>query len=251
MSDLGLAEHAASSQTGVPAVVLLTVIYIFLLVFYLNAERKNTGTAGFRKATALKLVLSALFCVIGCVGWTQSLDLADAGTSLWITSRLLVLIGLFACIPGDFFLQYIKLDNVRYRIGIICFLTAQAFFLAGSAAPDPFAGWIWTLLLTAGCLVAILLVMARQKWELSGEKAVLTTYTIVLAFAAMRALVEAFLQPGAGSVVMAAGMASFFASDIVLGIWNYAKGGRTLQNVNWITYFGGTLLISISLGLPR
>ena len=47
------------------AAAVLAGAYAALLALYIRAEKHNNAPAGFKKATALKLTLSSLFCAAG------------------------------------------------------------------------------------------------------------------------------------------------------------------------------------------
>ena len=49
------------------------------------------------------------------------------------------------------------------------------------------------------------------------------------------------------TILFAVGAVLFFVSDMLLGIWDYKCEKRAIANLNWITYFCGTMSIALSL----
>lgn len=226
---------------------ILVAVYAAVLVFYLRAEKLNDGDNGFCRATGLKLILSCIFTVTAVVSYNMSLQSYAIRPDLFFWAQLLVVIGLACCIPGDFFLQYIQRDNVRYRVGIGCFLGAQVLFLLSLVLMNLLSGWVTAILVAIGILVFVVVVMAVQKWQLGPEKALITAYTVVLSLVAAKAFSGIFYDRTVASLLMSLGTALFLISDVILGIWNYGRGREGLKYANWITYFSGTMLIALSV----
>lgn len=222
--------------------------YVVLLVVYLKAETKNDGKNGFKKATAFKLTLSGIFCFAGIFSFYL---LTDTYNDLTPDSRIFIMLGLFAAFAGDYFLQYIRLDEKKYKTGIVCFLAAHILFIIALVCNNHafISIWILSLIITAVLLICMLFLMKKQNWRLGGEKTLITIYTVVLTF--MTAYAVAVAISGrmvvVSNILMAAGAVLFWISDLLLGIWNYHTGKRLHANLNWITYFSGNLLIALSI----
>ena len=199
-----------------------------ILAVYLWAEARNNGKNGFARATGLKLTLSGLFCVAGIFSYGM---LYMVG-SVTMPPQFFILLGLFAGLAGDFFLQYIRLDTITY------------LFITG--IPDVL-GSVLTGVITAAVLVLVLVLMKKQSWKLGREQAALTIYTVLLSFMTARAIVNLLWQPSLSSGLFALGAVLFLVSDFLLGIWNYNTSKRAHANLNWITYFAGMLLIALSI----
>jgi uncharacterized membrane protein YhhN len=163
--------------------------------------------------------------------------------------RILILFGLFAAFAGDYFLQFIRLDTQKYKTGIVCFMAAQALFIAGIVKMRYLnvLGWIVAVILTVVLLLSILAIMKKQGWSLGGEKNLLTLYTVLLSFMTACAVANVFCATALSAALMAAGAVLFWISDLFLGLWNYHTGKRLHANLNWISYFSGTLLIALSI----
>ncbi len=223
----------------------IVAAYAVMLIFYLRAETKNTGAAGFRKATGTKLTLSGLFCVTAVISFYMMLRYGHSSDILY-TMQMLVMLGLFAAFAGDFFLQYIRIDTKKYMIGIACFTVTQVLFIVSQTILNMLSGWLLTLVIMAAVLAGILVLMKRQGWKLGKEKKLLTAYTVLLTFMMAKSVATMFHDKTIGAVFMGVGAALFLLSDLFLGIWNYRSNRRVYANLNWITYFSGMLLIALS-----
>lgn len=225
-------------------------LYAVLLVIYLNAEKKNDGKNGFRKATAIKLTLSGIFCATGILSYLYFVY-GSVFMSGYVPPQLLILLGLFAAFAGDYFLQYIRLNQKKYIAGICCFAAAQVLFITAlilNSRPDVI-DWILSVGITAVVLLCVLVVMKKQNWQLGAEKNVITVYTILLTFMTAKAVSSLTVAISAGWTLFAAGAVLFLISDMLLGIWNYHTGKRIHANLNWISYFSGMILIALSIAI--
>ena len=111
----------------------------------------------FQRATGLKMTLSSIFCPIGAWGVFSWGAEVTAGVAL-------ILCGLICALAGDYFLRFIQLDAKKFNCGILFFAGAQAFFLASmfSVQGVDFVEFI----LTAVLLIAALILMKKQDWQL-------------------------------------------------------------------------------------
>lgn len=206
--------------------------FLILMPIYLNTEK----TGPFRSATALKLILSLMcatsaFLSYVAAGWND-------------IPRLLVALGLIFAVFGDYYLQFIRLDENKFIKGILFFAATQVFLIL-SLFMRYGIGWL-EFVITVVLLLLALVLMTKQKWELGGAQKPLMLYTLLLAFMASKAVSAAIRGGGTTAVLMALGGAFFFLSDLILGIWNYKTSKRMHANLNWICYFTGIMLISIS-----
>lgn len=231
----------------------IIALYAVLLVIYLNAEKKNDGKNGFRKATAIKLTLSGIFCATGILCYWEFVSFGVFGVG-YVPPQLFILLGLFAAFAGDYFLQFIRLNAKKYIAGICCFAAAQILFITAlilnsysyvlNSDNSYLMDWILSVIITVVVLLCVLAMMKKQNWKLGGEKNVITVYTVLLTFMAAKAVSSLTVAISAGWALFAAGAVLFLASDILLGIWNYHTGKRMHANLNWIFYYGGMILIA-------
>ena len=237
---------------------VLTVLYVFLLVRYLRVAyvdelRFRPGEYGaapdraaFRRSTRAKLSLSVLFCVIGAIG--LCVTAAQEGIA---AGGVCVLAGLVCVVFGDYYLQFIRADAKKFNLGILFFALTQAFLLA-SLFLQQAIGWA-EIVAAVVILMLVLALMKKQNWQLGKAQGPLTVYTVLLVLMAVKAVTVVLTSPdgnvGNGPFVFAAGAVLFLLSDLLLGIWNFHSNRRMDANLNWITYFAGTLLIALSLSV--
>lgn len=226
---------------------ILLAVFVILLPIYLRAEHRSGDAGGFRRAAVLKVCLSGLAAAVAVVSYNMSIASYAIRSDIYFVSLMLRVLGLFCCIPGDFFLQYIRRRSRLYMTGIVCFLAAQILLIASVTLMDLLTGWLLTLIVAASVLAAVAVTMKMQRWQLGPERAVLTIYTAALAVMTARSLVSLLSSPTGSSLLMFAGAALFCASDFVLGIWNYHDGGRRLRGAVHVLYFGAVMLIALSV----
>lgn len=229
-------------EIGVLCVILF--VYAFLLFCYLNAERLNNGYLGFRMATGLKLLLGALFCTAAYLSYYMLCTYSNASQNYRAMSALSVA-ALFFALGGDFFLQFIRLDEFKYKIGIAFFLVCQALLIIREIG---IYGINWaSFLITAMVLLFFAWLMAAQRWQLGGAKYILTVYTVCVAFMGCNGFVSFLLYPSINSGLFGIGALLFLISDIILGIWNYHNRRDLYADLNRITYFAGVMMIALSI----
>ena len=209
--------------------------YAVLLCIYLIFEQKKN----FVVATTLKLSLSAAFCA---AAFFAAMSVNNTGVSEYIPAYI-ISGGLCFAFAGDYFLQYIKLDNEKFKKGIILFAAAQVMLIVAYyiILPVHFLEFVFL----AAFLVLAVLLMKKQQWDISAQSPHITVYTVLVAFMGAKALSFAFLCPELWQIAL--GGALFFLSDIILGMWNYKSGKMYLAHLNWITYFIGEIFIALGV----
>ena len=212
----------------------ILIPFFAVLAVYLVFEQKHN----FRVATTLKMILSGTFTAVAWIG--VCLVGKDMGTLL---PAVLIASGLSAAIAGDYFLQYIKLDAGKFRIGIICFSVTQVLLITGYylILPVSFFEFVFLAIL----LVVAFCLMRFQKWDVSEQNPQITIYTVLLAFMAAKALTFFVFEPVHWQ--LAIGGILFFLSDMMLGIWNYHSGKMRFAHLDWIFYFSAEILIAYGI----
>ena len=218
-------------------IICLILVFIVLLPIYLHSEEHS----GFKKATTLKLILSGVCSLTALLG----LILNAVGETHVDIPRVLVVLALGCAFFGDYYLQFIRLDEKKYNIGIMCFASTQIFLIVFLCLQH---GVSWPeFILAAVIVVCMQLLMVMQKWVLGRAKIPLSIYTLLLAFMTGKAVMALFGDSFSWSVgLIAVGAVLFMTSDVFLGINNYKADKRILANLNWITYFCGIFLIALS-----
>ena len=214
---------------------IFIVIFVVLLPIYLRAERLG----GFKKATSLKLILSGLCAVCALLGFLTG-DKSDI-------SRLLIVVAMVFAIFGDYYLQYIRLDEKKFNLGISAFGMTQIFLIISLSLKNGFS--LFEIALTAIFSLCILLLMIKQRWKLGKARWPLTCYTLLLTYMTSKAILALVGDSiTVNTILMAAGGTLFLISDFFLGIWNYHTDKRLHINLCWITYFSAIMFIALSNG---
>jgi len=237
---------------------LLIYILIFLAAFavllplYLRAEdRIADGPHTFQKAAILKVATSglcALCALLGLLLWSVPPELA----------RVFIPIALICSVVGDYFLQYIALDEKRFTIGILFFALTQVFLIVSLCLHH---GVSWPeFVITAVLACGVWALVTTLKWKLGKTKVPLICYAALLIFMASKSVLALFAgAAGAANAaadttvgitlplaLMAAGAVLFVISDSLLGIKYFSGAKESRSKLYLITYFLAILLIALS-----
>jgi len=215
--------------------IILGFVYIALLAWYCVLEKQEK----FVPATALKVVLSAFaagMCVFAAIRLNNIVFYIFA-------------LGLVFAVPADYFLQYIKTNLPKYRLGILCFGLMHICLLISFY-------WIYPVSVYEFIIFAIFvgILLAFQifgKWEIGKEKAQLTVYTVLVVLMAAKAFSLLFTIPKVPDfiIMVALGGLLFFISDLFLGIWAYQKEKFIFLALNRVIYFIGQFCLALYLFL--
>ena len=215
------------------AIIVFVTVYAAMLAYYCVLEKQEK----FWPATIIKLILSA--CAAGlCVF-----------SAIILNSYVFYIfaLGLVCAVPADYFLQYIKTDLMKYRIGIslfglmhICIIVS--FYLIYTVTFYEFV--IFALLIGISLAFQII-----GKWKIGPEKNQLTIYTALVLFMVAKAISLSFTIPNPDTfiIMLSLGGLIFFISDLFLGIWAYSREKFVYLALNRITYFSGLLLLAFYL----
>jgi len=220
---------------SVIATGLIIIVYSALLAYYILLEKQDK----FVPATTLKVIVSAIasgVCVYGAFMLNNYVFYIFA-------------LGMVFAVPADFFLQYIKSDLKKYRIGI-CFFGLMHICLLISFYII-FAITIIEFILFAVFIGILLAFQLIGKWEIGAERTQLTIYTVLVVMMAAKAVSLYFTIPNPQAYVLmvALGGLFFFISDLFLGIWAYSKQKDkfVFLALNRSVYFIGQLCLAFYL----
>ncbi|MCL2820820.1 MAG: lysoplasmalogenase [Oscillospiraceae bacterium] len=212
---------------------IVVIVYAALLAYYIMLEKQEK----FRNATIIKVVLSAI--ASGCAIFA----------AIIINSYVFYIfaLGMIFAVPADYFLQYIKINLMKYRVGIfffglmhICLLVS--FYILYPVSIVEFI--IFTVFI--GILLAFQLI---GKWQIGEEKLQLTIYTVLVVLMASKAVSLFFTIPNPLLFILFVSLGGlfFFVSDLFLGIWAYSKEKFVYLALNRIIYFTGQLCLAFYL----
>jgi len=215
------------------AILIIVTVYAAVLAYYCLLEKQEK----FKPATTVKVLLSAYaagVCVYAAIQLNNYVFYIYA-------------LGLICAVPADFFLQYIKTDLSKYRIGIFFFGLMHlcliiSFYIIYAVTLYEFV--IFALLI--GILLAFQIV---GKWKMGKEKAQLTIYTVFVVFMAAKAISLYFTVPNPATFILMLSLGGlfFFLSDLFLGIWAYSNSKFVYLALNRIIYFAGQLCLAFYL----
>jgi hypothetical protein len=115
-----------------------------------------------------------------------------------------------------------------------------------------FASFWWVILVVL-FMIATFVVLCEKLpniFNLGKMKWPMTFYLFSIFFHGIMGLALAILLPGTNYMLLGIGSISFMVSDIILTIDRFViKGNKWIVRSNSLTYFGGLLLIALSLFL--
>ncbi|MCL2807526.1 MAG: lysoplasmalogenase [Coriobacteriia bacterium] len=219
---------------------LFTAAFFVALPFYLRAESNvGKGPHEFKKAALLKITVSgicALCALLGFIIWGAEIECV----------RIFIPIALICSVVGDYFLQYIALDEKKFKVGILFFALTQVFLIVFLCLHH---GVSWPeFAITAVFVGSIIALVTKQKWELGEAKIPLYVYVALLVFMASKAVLPLFGLTGISIplILMAAGALLFVLSDTLLGFKYFSGGKESTSKLYLITYFFAILCIALS-----
>ena len=221
-------------------VLIFTAAFVVALPFYLRAEDKSaSGPSEFKRAAALKVTVSgicALCALIGFFLWGIHIELV----------LILIPLALICSVIGDYFLQFIVLNEKKFKVGILFFALTQVFlsiFLClhhGISWPE--------FVIVAVVVISAWILVTKLKWELGETKYPLLAYVALLVFMASKSVLALFDYAGItlSIALMAAGAVLFIVSDTLLGLKYFSGAKESKSKLYLITYFLAIFLIALS-----
>lgn len=211
--------------------IVFVLILAALLPVYIKAEYETK----FFKATVLKLILTFMAITITIT----SLIIRDISVYTW-----LVLIALIFAFIGDYFLQFININAVKYNIGIIMFSICQIILLTCIIFWYGFV-W-WGLFFTVVLVIICSFVVKPLKVELGINKIPLLLYSFLLSLVAGQSFAAFIINGSLTAGLLFFGTLLFAVSDIFLGYWKYQNTKWRYAFMCWVCYFYGLALIALS-----
>ena len=207
---------------------------VIMLPVYIYVEQKRS----ILKAKKYKLALSFVFGALGLWGLI---------TQNFTVYSILIFLGLCAAIAGDYFLVYIRHDRKKFLKGVFLFGLTQLFYTIAMYVKLGTDGK--EVMLAAVAIAVIWQVTYRLEMNLHKEGVLLSVYPFLVTFMAVKAGYELYMLRTLDYSVLlfSVGALLFFASDIFLGLWRFYKSVSWYKYMVAIGYFGGQLLIAVSL----
>ena len=212
-------------------IAIVVVTYAALLTYYCLLEKQER----FWPATVLKVVLSAFasgICVYAAIMLNSYIYYIFA-------------LGLIFAVPADFFLQYIKIDIIKYRAGIFFFGLMHICLLVHFFIVSPVT--FFEFVIFALFIGVLLTFQIAGKWKIGEEKTQLSIYTVIVVLMSAKAISMFIALPATYTFILAMGGLLFFISDLFLGIWAYSSEKFIYLAFNRSIYFAGQLCLAFYL----
>lgn len=212
-------------------------IYVFLLGYYMVYKKH----ASFIVYSVVKMSMSTIFVGLGLYAlFTHEITVG----------AVLIACSLLFAWVGDFYLRYLGRDAKKFNVGITAFAVCQllliaVFFMNFSFSPVLIAVVCITIAFTALFWILLKKVHANLGISLPFIKTYMLTMSILFAFSIVNLVFSHDLT--AASMLLGTGAIMFFVSDVFLGVYSYISKRRLFTAVNSMLYFGGMLLIALSL----
>jgi len=219
-------------------IVLLGVVWVLYWCIFLPLYIVKSKQKGSVEALGYKMILSAIFCMIGLFGVIrQKADLFS----------LLIFIGMLFAVVGDYFLAFIKTNEKKFIIGILSFGITHSLYIAAMITVEGIH--IQEFIITAIVIVVSFIVSNQMKLEMGKTKWLLSGYSILVTFMAVKAVLMMNTNPLGLSLqlIFSIGAVMFLISDILLCVWKFYRDKQLLSNLVSALYFTGQLLIATAI----
>lgn len=221
-----------------PFSIVFVVLYLISLCFYFY-----TRTSGNTKLRAInKYIMASMYLVYAIVQYSMNYEKASY--------HIVLMAAIFLAYLGDLFLVYhFSRGGDFFLSGNICFTVYYIALLADKGFS--FIDYYWILIAWVG-VVTILFILSSKfpnVIKFGRMKYPMLMYLCSITIHGMFGLGTLILLPQLPYILLTVGSIMFMISDIILSIDKFV-----ITNNKWITrsnslfYFGGLLLIVLSLG---
>ena len=218
--------------------IVFTVIYaLFLCAYFITRVGDNIKYRAINK-----YILATMYMVYAIVMFqTQTLML----------HHYVLMAALFLAYLGDLFLVFdLNRGGDFFLAGNVCFAT---FYLASlNIAHVPFSKYFWVFIIWAA-LISGFIVCANKfpkVLKLGKMKYPMAFYLSSITLHGLMGLTAVLFLNTTPFIVMGIGSLLFMASDYILTVDRFIiQKNKWIIRCNSLTYFGGLLLIVLSLGL--
>lgn len=220
---------------------ILTIITAVIAVAALIPYQLNNFCK--KHSLKVKFICSSLFVLTGLFGFLSS------GYSVY---NLLMLIGLFCGLWGDFFLEY---KPKTFMLGVAFFSTGHFFYITSIGfVQHPAVTTKWQLILIGFILtvIAAIVHIKMDKINFSGKFRIMYLYSFILIISFLTAVTRGTLEIESGNLtngicLISAG-ALFMISDAFLGSQLFGKP-KLNHTEYWVafTYFPAQTLFALTI----
>lgn len=218
--------------------IIFSVIYILFLCAYFVTRVGNN----IKHRAINKYILATMYMIYAIVMFhTQDLS----------SYHYIMMVGLFLAYLGDIFLVFdLGRGGDFFLAGNVCLAT---FYLASlKSSGVPFSKYFWIFIIWAA-LIATFILLANKfpnVIKLGKMKYPMALYLSSITLHGLLGLTSAIFIGTIPFIVMGIGSLSFMLSDYILTIDRFIyQKNKWIVRCNSLTYFGGLLLIVLSMGL--
>lgn len=224
--------------------VVFIVIYCLFLIAYFITRPGNENTTSKKIWTRAinKYILATMYLVYAIICF-QKYEL--------LSFHLVLMLGLFFAYLGDLFLVFdVNRGGDFFLIGNVCFaIYYLALFIEKGLK---FGDLYWVLIIWAVLFGGF--IFASNKWpkvfNLGKMKFSMTFYLSSIMLHGCCGIGAMVLLPGVKTLVLGLGSLMFMISDFILTVDKFViRGNKWIVRANSFFYFGGLLLIALSMGL--
>ena len=214
---------------------------LLVCIIYLALAAAVVALRGRPAYPAAKALAGAGFCALAAVCAWQT------GGSPWPWP---LPAGFVLCAAGDVAMGLYHLSRRPAALlwGVGLFAGGHLCFLAGLwRRLSPTAG---VLVFAASAAAVLAWLLHRRLLDMGRLGGCGAAYCFAVSLMAGQSAALALAAPGTGTALFAAGAALFWLSDLILLFLYFSprRGGRALHIANLTAYYGGMLLLALSMG---
>lgn len=221
-----------------PLSIVFVAVYLVALCCYFY-----TRTSGNVKWRAInKYVMATLYLVYAIVRFTQNYTLSSY--------HVVLMTALFLAYLGDLFLVFdLGRGGDYFLAGNVCFVAYYVAMFYNNGLT--FANYYWVFIAWALLWGTFVVLSAKlpNVFKLGKYRWPMTFYLASIMMHGMCGLGAAVLVPGVPAILTGVGSVMFMISDMILTVDRFVvPGTKWIVRANSLFYFGGVLLIVLSLG---
>lgn len=220
-------------------IIIFIIVYALALCGYFITRVGNN----IKYRAINKYILATMYLVLAFVGFS----LRHVVNSY----HIILMAALFLAWLGDIFLVFsLKMGGDFFLAGNVCFFMYGMCVLYDHGFT--FASFWWVILVALGMISTFVILCQKfpKVFKLGSMRWPMTLYLTSIFSHGMMGLALVLLLPGTNFMILGLGSLSFMLSDMILTVDRFIiRNNKWIVRANSLTYFGGLLLIALSLFL--
>ena len=222
----------------IPVIIFIILYALVLCCYFITRVGKNIKYRAINK-----YIMATMYLILAFVGFSLRHE---------VSSYHIILIGaLILSWLGDIFLVFdLGRGGDFFMAANICFFIYGISVLYDNSYT--FSSFWWVLLITFVMLTTFIILCQKlpKVFTLGKMRWPMTLYLLTIFMHGSMGIALITLLPGTNYMLLGIGSVSFMISDIILTIDRFVyKNNKWIIRSNSLTYFGGLLLIALSLVL--